>query len=135
MEGLAHVAARAANRLSASLDVLSVVVCVASYAGVAGLATNTEDDAHGVPVDAIETAARDASGKVLADSVRSRVQLVRCTVVGRVQAHCPAAYPPIPPHPRCLPPHRGRPRADRRLPQPRRVARPAQGGVPRRRGA
>lgn len=56
MEGLAHVAARAANRLSASLDVLSVVVCVASYAGVAGLATNTEDDAHGVPVDAIETA-------------------------------------------------------------------------------
>ena len=36
-------------------------------------------------MDAIDPAARDASGKVLADSVRSRVQLVRCTVVGRVQ--------------------------------------------------
>lgn len=56
MEGLAHVAARAANRLTTSLDVFSLVVCVASYVGVAGLATNTEDDAHGVPVDAIETA-------------------------------------------------------------------------------
>lgn len=56
VEGLTHVAARAANRLNASLDVLSFVVCVASYAGVAGLATNTEDDRHGVPVDAIETA-------------------------------------------------------------------------------
>lgn len=56
LEGLTHVAARAANRLSASLDVLSIVVCVATYVGVVGLATNTEDDAHGVSVDAIETA-------------------------------------------------------------------------------
>ena len=57
LEGLAHVATRAANRLSISLEVLSVIVCVASYVGVAGLATNTEDDRHGIPVDAIETAA------------------------------------------------------------------------------
>lgn len=56
VEGLAHVASRAANRLTVPLDVLAFVVCVASYAGVAGLATNTEDDRHGVPVDAIETA-------------------------------------------------------------------------------
>lgn len=56
VEGLTHVAARAANRLNTSLDVLGFVLCVASYAGVAGLATNTEDDQHGVPVDAIETA-------------------------------------------------------------------------------
>lgn len=55
-EGLTHVAARAVNRLTTSLDVFSTIVCVASYVGVAGLATNTEDDAHGVPVDAIETA-------------------------------------------------------------------------------
>ena len=55
-EGLTHVAARAVNRLTTSLDVFSTIVCVASYVGVAGLATNTEDAAHGVPVDAIETA-------------------------------------------------------------------------------
>ena len=55
-EGLTHVAARAVNRLTTSLEVFSAIVCVASYVGVAGLATNTEDDAHGVPVDEVETA-------------------------------------------------------------------------------
>ena len=36
-------------------------------------------------VDEIQPAQRDASGKVLAASVQSSVQLVQCTVVGRVQ--------------------------------------------------
>merc|ERR1740124_637732 len=36
-------------------------------------------------IDSIQPAARDASGKVLAASVESSVQLVQCTVVGRAQ--------------------------------------------------
>jgi hypothetical protein len=57
LEATTHLVARATRRLSFSLDVLSFVVSVMTYAGVAGLITNTEDDQHGTAIDEIEAAA------------------------------------------------------------------------------
>ena len=54
LEGLVHVAVRAADlHMNIAFDIVAVTTCVLSYAGVVGLVTNTEDNQHPVPVDAV----------------------------------------------------------------------------------
>lgn len=55
-EGALHVVLRSLGKLTAVIDAVSFVACALCFGGLAGLVTNTEDDAHGVAVDGIETA-------------------------------------------------------------------------------
>ena len=53
-EGVVHFSLRSLGKLTPVADAVSFFSCALCFGGVAGLVTNTEDDAHGVTVDAVE---------------------------------------------------------------------------------
>ena len=56
VEGAVHGLLRSLGKLNARYDIVSLISCSLCFASMIGLVTNTEDDAHGVPIDDIETA-------------------------------------------------------------------------------
>lgn len=56
VEGGVHGVLRWLGKLNEKVEIFSLVSCALCFVGLVGLVTNTEDDAHGVPVDEVETA-------------------------------------------------------------------------------